>query len=185
MPFALLALLAAGAWMLSSSRASDRRLTRNFWLREFVVSDNWPHLLTWPSPAQADAIAIGARMIQAVRDEASRRRGQDSPAHVTSGYRGPALNVRAGGSDSSDHAHGRAADFWIEGWTDERLIRVVYDLHQAGALDIDGYQLDQVITYTDTGHLHLGWRPASEARGQFKIAYRTNAGERAYQWWTP
>ena len=37
------------------------------------------------------------------------------PVHITSGYRTAEHNAAVGGSKSSQHLLGRAADFWVEG----------------------------------------------------------------------
>lgn len=42
----------------------------------------------------------------------------NSPVIVTSGYRSPALNKAIGGSKTSDHCKGRAADFTVVGHSD-------------------------------------------------------------------
>lgn len=171
-PIALL--LAAGLILLAQSQGvQDRQLSRSFWLREMAVSSSFPQLATMPPEGPARELERGALdILQPLRDRIN------VPVHVTSGYRSSALNAAVGGSDTSDHAHGQAVDISAPPYTDEQLIAIVREMHLDG--EIRG--LDQCISYTDTGHLHIGWGP--RARGEFLVAYRDAAGKRRYRPWT-
>lgn len=46
----------------------------------------------------------------------------DAPVIITSGYRCPELNERVGGSPTSQHMLGEAADFRVKGYTDEEVV---------------------------------------------------------------
>lgn len=55
-----------------------------------------------------------------------------SPVVITSGYRSKELNDLVGGTASSAHLEGRAADFHIPGWTAIEVFKVVekdIDIH--------------------------------------------------------
>lgn len=65
-----------------------------------------------------------------------------SPVIVTSGYRSPALNSAIGGSSTSQHSQGEAADFTVRGvsnidvcrWMERRLTydQLIYEFGEAG-----------------------------------------------------
>jgi hypothetical protein len=86
---------------------SSRQLTRHFTLEEFCISqealragiDNTP-----PAAAIANLVRL-AKMLERVR--ALLRK----PIHISSGFRCSELNTRIGGSKTSAHLEGRAADF--------------------------------------------------------------------------
>ena len=142
------------------TRQPDVQLSRNFRLREFAVSDTFPMLAEMPRGHAVQTIRRGVvGILQPLRDVIG------VPIKITSGYRSAALNAAIGGSDTSDHARGAAADILAPPYTDEELIEVVYRLHRTGQI----LGLDQAITYEHTGHLHLGW--GERARGQFLVAH--------------
>lgn len=79
------------------------------------------------------------------------RRAVCRPVRVTSGYRSPAVNAAVGGSATSAHAKGLAADIKVEGLSAEELARIVVRVVS---------DLDQVIWYAPErgGHVHVGLR---------------------------
>jgi hypothetical protein len=171
-----------GAAASASPDAFDRQLTRNFHLDELLVSSRYPDLIREPSPAIREQLRLGAvHVLQPGRDRVSQVAGYSVPWHVTSGYRGPLLNAAVGGSDTSDHATGRGADIVTDTFSNDELIAILYDLWTEGGLP----WLDQAITYEHKGHLHLGWRPPGEARGEFLEAYPGPFGRDAYRTWSP
>lgn len=77
---------------------------------------------------------------------------------VTSGYRSPSVNAAVGGSSTSDHPKGLAADLRPPaGWTSGTLARAAVDALPS---------FDQVIAYAPErgGHVHVGMGP--RRRGQ-------------------
>jgi hypothetical protein len=86
---------------------ATRQLTPHFTLEELCLSetavragiDNTP-----PADVVANLLRL-ARMLEKVRALLKR------PIHITSGFRCPELNARIGGSKTSAHLEGRAADF--------------------------------------------------------------------------
>ena len=135
-------------------------LSEHFTLAELTVSqtalrkgiDNTP-----PPPVIAALTALCGNVLEPIRKHFG-------PVVVSSGYRSPALNKAIGGSASSDHCHGRAADFTVP-----------------GALDIDVAQwvmrhlrYDQLILeFPPQGWVHVSWRPANN-RMQELTAKRIN-----------
>jgi hypothetical protein len=101
---------------------------------------------------------------------------------VTSGYRTPEVNKGAGGSATSQHTNGLAADVVPQGLTNRQLATWLYknkDLFP---------ELDQVIWYETTSHMHVGICPpgakncprSSGPRQEFMV--KTASG---YKPWTP
>jgi zinc D-Ala-D-Ala carboxypeptidase len=86
----------------------DQRIGSNFWLSEFLRSDlavrrgleNMPH-----AEQLANITNILGPGMQRVRDTLG------APVQITSGYRSPDINAAVGGSRSSQHTQGLAADF--------------------------------------------------------------------------
>lgn len=160
--------------MSGSGVGRDEQLTRNFWMREWAVSSKWPHLATIPrSRVIRYRIAQTARHLQVLRDRVG------VPVRITSGWRSPALNaVIPGASDTSDHLTGWGVDVIADGYTNTQLIRIVWELVQAGDLP----EPDQVITYENGNrHVHLSWSNlhGGHPRGEWLIK---NAGP-GYRAW--
>lgn len=146
----------------------------SFSLAEFAVSAGFPDLVQTPRGAAAREVKRGIRdILNPLRNRI------DTPITITSGYRGPELNRAVGGSTTSDHANGRAADIIAPGFSNDELQRIVWDMYWAGELP----GLDQSITYSHKGHLHLGW--GTKARGMFLQAFRQPDGSTGYHDWTP
>jgi len=82
------------------------------------------------------------------------------PLVITSGYRSPTYNASVGGSRTSDHVTGLAADFKAQGLSPFR----VYEIFKTAPLP----SFDQIIFYPVTGHIHVGL--GARMRGEFRIA---------------
>lgn len=89
-------------------------LTANFSLAELTRSETAERLGidNTPTPAHRANLLRTAEMLERIRQHLSAVAGRSIPILVSSGYRGPALNARIGGSPTSDHMEGLAAD-WI------------------------------------------------------------------------
>jgi len=93
---------------------------------------------------------------------------------VTSGFRSEAVNSKVGGSSSSQHKTGLAADIHPYTWSGKKfdnadLATWLYRKRRKFP------ELDQVILYEDTGHVHVGicppgatGCPRSKPRGEFR-----------------
>lgn len=112
--------------------------------------------------------------------EAARSAGGDVPLKVTSGYRSPGLNAAVGGSGSSQHLTGSAADFVPVGRLAEPLFRQWADATFA-TLPRSAY--GQAILYPwTTGHVHLSLpNRASGKTGELLV----EVGKNRYVPWTP
>ena len=89
-------------------------LTPNFSLAELTRSETAERLGidNTPTPEHRANLQRTAEMLERIRQHLSAIAGRSIPILVSSGYRGPELNRRIGGSANSDHMQGLAAD-WI------------------------------------------------------------------------
>lgn len=93
------------------------------------------------------------------------------PLEISSGYRCPALNERVGGSDSSQHVHGLAADFACPGFGTP--------LEVARAIGASAIAYDQCIL--EFGRwVHISFSP--EPRGRLLSIYDSEEGYLAGLW---
>ena len=83
----------------SRARDGETLLSRSFRAKEFACKDG-------TDPLFVDSELV--QVLQAIRDHFG------APVVITSGYRTAAHNAAVGGSKSSRHLLGRAADFWVE-----------------------------------------------------------------------
>lgn len=99
-------------------------------------------------------------------------RAHVGPIVVTSGYRCKAVNYAIGGSSSSAHMHGRAADIYAPGVD---LVYLWAAIRNCDTTGLPGFtaHVDQAIYYVrpkGTGWIHLGIPKAGCApRGQYLI----------------
>lgn len=91
-------------------------------------------------------------------------REQVGSLKVTSGYRSPAVNAAVGGSSTSDHPTGRAADVVPVDVTQLEAWKVLLGMVRAGL------PADQIILYPHTGHIHVAHRQGDLNRRQALIA---------------
>lgn len=89
------------------------------------------------------------RLLQPVRDHL------DARMNVSSGYRCPELNEEIGGSATSQHPLGEAADVWCPVYTPYQIARAIIELD---------LEFDQMILYP--GFLHLSLKLEGEQRMQ-------------------
>src|SRR5690606_14313073 len=92
------------------------------------------------------------------------------PLRVTSGYRRPRVNAAVGGSSTSAHMSGWAADVVPVRGTPEQIMRLLHGAGQALAWD-------QAILYSS--HVHLGLRRPANGE-QRRQLLRAGGGA-----WTP
>lgn len=81
------------------SKDGTRQLSPGFRVREFACTGSDTVKLD-------DELVV---LLQCIREHFGK------PVHITSGYRTAAHNAAVGGSKSSQHLLGRAADFYVEG----------------------------------------------------------------------
>ena len=119
-------------------------IARDFKLDEFAVSVSHPQLVQAVPIALIPRITLLAvRCLQPVRDTLGR------PMRILSGYRSHALNRAVGGSPTSQHVVGEAADWTVD---DIRGAFIeVLELVASGRLQSAG----QIIYYPEQGFVHM------------------------------
>ena len=86
------------------------------------------------------------------------REAYGKPIIINSGFRSPALNKAVGGSATSDHMHGRAADITGESPSEnKKLFNLVQSL---------GLPFDQLIDEKNFAWVHVSYRSEKENRKQ-------------------
>ena len=113
-------------------RDGNTYVSSSFQVREFRSRDGADKILICPALVSN---------LQRIRDHFGR------PVIITSAYRTESHNQRQGGSPSSRHVTGQAADFWISGVS----INDIYDF----AVSIG---IPSVIRYPDRGFVHIDTR---------------------------
>jgi len=147
-------------------------LGRYFDLSEFTRSatarrhgiDNTP-----PPQTVVSLRALVERVLDPLREELG-------PVRITSGYRAPEVNRTIGGSTTSQHCSGEAADLTLVVEHDaQRVADLLYELRAP---------VDQVIWYAPEvgGHVHVSHRRDGHQRGQYLHCWRDVAtGEKRYR----
>lgn len=92
------------------------------------------------------------------------------PIVVTSGYRSPAVNTKIGGSTTSDHCHGYAADFEVLGMDNRELALYIRDNNFKFKQLILEFYRDGV---PDSGWLHCSFQKNAN-KGQVLTAKKVN-----------
>ena len=138
------------------------QLTNNFSLAEMVKSETALRHDMDNTPGEAEIASLRLlceKILQPVREHYGKG------VKVNSGFRHPDVNAKVGGSKTSDHCKGQAADIEIPGVANADLA-----LHI-----VDTYEFTQVILefYTpgvpDSGWVHVSYDPAN-LKGQVLTA---------------
>ena len=115
------------------------------------------------------AQALFENVVQPVRDHFG-------PTVINSGYRSPALNEAVGGSSTSQHCKGQAADIEVPGTPNADLAQWI----------VDNVDFDQVILefYTpgipDSGWVHVSYKADGDNRKSILTAMKEN-GKTVYK----
>jgi uncharacterized protein YcbK (DUF882 family) len=118
------------------------KLTKNFNLKEYLVSKEYPYLvdgLSIDTPKQ-NLFLHAHLLLQPIRDSFG------IPVNIISGYRNEKLNSKVGGSPFSRHRLGLAADFTME--TDFKVV-YLWCLH-----NLKG-RYGELIWYKDNNFIHI------------------------------
>ena len=128
------------AW--SRTRDGTRKLSANFTVAEFACKDG-------SDPVFVDSSL--AALLQKIRDHFGR------PVVITSGYRTTEHNAAVGGSKSSQHLLGRAADFYVEG-VPVATVAAYAETLLPGRGGIGRYPKDAAHPKRRTGWVHIDTR---------------------------
>ncbi|HYD23837.1 MAG TPA: D-Ala-D-Ala carboxypeptidase family metallohydrolase [Croceibacterium sp.] len=127
------------------------QLSPHFTLAELIRSDTATRkgIRNVPTRAQVAALtALCEHVLEPVRAHFGR------PVRVTSGFRAPAVCVAIGGSTSSQHTRGEAADFEIPGVPNLDVARWIRDTLTFDQLILEFYTRGQ----PNSGWVHCSYR---------------------------
>jgi zinc D-Ala-D-Ala carboxypeptidase len=145
----------------------DKQFSENFWLSEFLVSQEAARrgLTNLPGPSDIDNLnRLCDLILQPLRNFVKK------PISVSSGYRAPAVNRAVGGSSTSAHMYGLAADINVPGMSPAVLMHTIRGLQ---------LPVDQVIEeYGQWVHVGLA-SPGRKPRGEYLLC-RLVAGKPTY-----
>ena len=146
------------------------QLTNNFSLIELTSSETAVRKGIDNTPSHEVVLNLKSlceNILQPVRNKYGKS------INITSGYRSPKLNKAIGGSSSSDHCFGYAADFTVP-----------FEDYAAVFEILKSYNFDQLIwefgTSTAPQWIHVSFRPAGNRRQVLK-AYKNAIGQTKYQ----
>ena len=128
------------------------KLSNNFSLDEFTDSDKAKELgiSNTPSKEATDNLQeLVTFVLQPLRD-------RFGSIFISSGYRSPELNKAIGGSTTSDHCLGCAADFEVQGQDNKVMAQWI-------ANNLDFKQL--ILEFYHVGDMHSGWIHCSYKQG--------------------
>jgi zinc D-Ala-D-Ala carboxypeptidase len=128
------------------------KLSKNFTLSEFTKSQTASRrgLNNEPTPDIIKALqTLAENVLQPVRDHYGRG------VKVNSGYRSPEVNAAVGGSRTSDHCKGFAADIEIVGVANADLAAYIRDELQFTQLILEFYTPG----IPDSGWVHVSYDP--------------------------
>lgn len=133
----------------------DRYLTPNFTLHEFTYSQAGASrkIDNTPDDKQMAAIETTAKAMEQVRKICG-----NMPIHITSGFRSPRVNGLIGGSKTSAHLSGHAADFRVARLSVAQVI---------DRINASGLKYDQLINEYDSW-VHISFDPRLRQQS-FKI----------------
>jgi zinc D-Ala-D-Ala carboxypeptidase len=141
-------------------------LTTNFTLAEMTKSETALRHDIPNEPGEAEIAALKLlceKVLQPVRDHFGRG------VKVNSGFRHPEVNAKVGGSKTSDHCRGQAADIEIPGIPNAELAEWIKDNLEFRQLILEYYQ----IGVPDSGWVHVSY-VAEDNKKQVLTATKQN-----------
>ena len=141
----------------------DVQLSDHFKLSEMMASD---YALRHGLDNTPDATEIACLSSLCTNVLESIRSQVGGPIFITSGYRSAEVNIAIGGSPTSQHMKGQAADFHIPGMRNSDVVREIF--HAATQIPFD-----QLILEGDEnkgGWIHVSYAPSGMERRQLLSA---------------
>jgi zinc D-Ala-D-Ala carboxypeptidase len=126
-------------------------LSQNFTLAELCKSELAIRRSIDNSPTQdviSNLQALVVNILQPVRNSLG-------PITINSGYRSPAVNVAVGGSPTSDHCRGMAADIEIAGYDNKMLAKFIEQNFRFTQVILEFYEDGQPAS----GWVHVSFDP--------------------------
>ena len=130
------------------------KLSPNFSLNELTQSETALRKGLSNEPTQETVSALQllvVNVLQPIRDHYAKG------VKVNSGYRSPEVNVSVGGSKTSDHCKGQAADIEIPGVANAELAKYIKDELQFTQLILEFYTPGVL----DSGWVHVSYDPTN------------------------
>ena len=130
------------------------QLTKNFSLAELTKSETALRhdMDNTPGPVEiANLTELAGKVLQPIRDHFAKG------VKVNSGFRHPDVNAKVGGSKTSDHCKGQAADIEIPGVANAELAEWVKDNLEFTQLILEFYTPG----IPDSGWVHVSYDPAN------------------------
>lgn len=122
-----------------------------FSIAEFLNSDAAEKHQVSNMPADEELLAVLNNINALVNNVLDPLRAMiGRPIIITSGYRRQRVNELVGGSKTSQHLTGKAADFHVQGYTPQQM-HVVYQTIQMC------FDFDQLIFYPSKNIIHVSW----------------------------
>lgn len=125
-------------------------LTKNFTLEELIKSETALRHDMDNTPGEAEIAALkllAEKVLQPVRDHFGKG------VKVNSGFRHPEVNAKVGGSKTSDHCRGQAADIEIPGVANAELAQWIKDNLEFRQLILEFYTPG----IPDSGWVHVSY----------------------------
>ena len=130
------------------------QLTRNFSLHELTKSETALRydMENTPGPTEtANLTELAGKVLQPIRDHYAKG------VKINSGFRHPDVNAKVGGSRTSDHCKGMAADIEIPGVANAELAEWVKDNLEFTQLILEFYTPG----IPDSGWVHVSYDPGN------------------------
>ena len=128
-------------------------MTKNFSLKEFDCKGNCKECkdgCDMPSDVYMNIIKL-VKQLQFLRDYTGRA------IPINSGYRSPEHNAKVGGSQTSQHLLGKAADITIEGLKPTEVYRIIENLIDMGEMLQGGLGLYDTFVHYDIRKTKARW----------------------------
>ena len=128
------------------------QLSKNFSLAELTYSSTAvnKNIDNTPSLEVIDNMQILVdNILQPLREQLGKS------IKINSGYRSPAINVAVGGSATSDHCKGQAADIEIAGMANGDLANYIKDNFKFTQLILEGFKKSD----PNSGWVHVSYNP--------------------------
>lgn len=122
-----------------------------FSVAEFLSSDEAENHQVSNMPADEELLAVLNNINALVTNVLDPLRAMiGRPIIITSGYRSQRVNELVGGSKTSQHLSGKAADIHVQGYTPQQM-NVVYQTI------LMRFDFDQLIFYPSKNIIHVSW----------------------------
>lgn len=151
------------------------QFTENFWLHEFVKTATG--LDNIPGTEEIENLRrLCDVVLQPLRDYLVQKYPDlKIQIIITSGFRSLLVNRAIGGSDTSDHVFGRAADFIVPGLTNQQIIDAINELGLPfdQVIDEQLWKKDTFGKWYLSKWIHVGLRDVGKNRFMVMIARNT------------